>query len=67
MEGFSAEEAKRLRELEKKFPELKDDKSFEAAAVSMANLEPLPVHLRSRVEADAENMIRDESRSDYRI
>lgn len=53
MEGFSAEEARRQRELEKEFPELKDDKSFEAAAISMANLEPLPVHLRSRVEADA--------------
>jgi anti-sigma-K factor RskA len=56
MEGSSAEEAEKLRELEREFPELKDDKSFEAAAISMTNLathEPLPARLRSRVEADA--------------
>jgi hypothetical protein len=48
-----------IRELERLFPELKDDDSFEiaASAVSLTNLdtaEPLPEHLRARVLAEAE-------------
>jgi anti-sigma-K factor RskA len=48
-----------IRELEKLFPELKDDDSFElaASAVSLTNLnaaEPLPAHLRARILAEAD-------------
>lgn len=48
-----------IRELEKLFPELKNDNSFEiaATAVSLTNLdisEPLPAHLQAKILADAE-------------
>lgn len=61
-EGLSAEETIELRELEKEFPELKDDTSFEqtAAAISMANLdtsEPLPASLKAQIAADAANFV----------
>lgn len=57
--GLSDEETKQLRELEKEFPELKNDDSFEAAAASfsIANLdtsEPLPANLQTEILADAD-------------
>ena len=56
--GLSEAEIAELAELEKDFPELNDD-SFElaAATIGMMNLdtsEPLPAHLRTKIEADAE-------------
>ncbi|MGC2238615.1 MAG: anti-sigma factor [Pyrinomonadaceae bacterium] len=56
---LSADEAKELSELEAKFPELKDDNSFEfaAAAFSIANLdasEPMPAALQAKILADAD-------------
>jgi anti-sigma-K factor RskA len=61
-EGLSAEETRELRELEKEFPELKDDTSFEqtAAAIAMTDLdtsESLPAGLRARIAADADNFV----------
>lgn len=61
-EGLSAEETRERHDLEKEFPELKDDRSFEltAAAISMANLdtrEPLPANLRSRIAFDADSFV----------
>jgi anti-sigma-K factor RskA len=62
--GLSEQEAKELKELEREFPELKNElsessQSFEltAAAISMANLnasESLPSHLQTKILADAE-------------
>ena len=57
--GLSAEESEQLRELEKAFPELKDDNSFElaAAAIGLINLktdEPMPSHLRAKILDDAD-------------
>jgi hypothetical protein len=56
--GLSDAELSELAELEKAFPESGDD-SFEltAAAIGMMNLdtsEPLPEHLRTKIESDAE-------------
>jgi anti-sigma-K factor RskA len=69
-EGLSAEETSELRELEKEFPELKDDTSFEltAAAISMANLdtsEPLPASLSARIAADADNFVTSGETEEY--
>jgi hypothetical protein len=52
-------ETAELEELEKLFPELKDDDSFEIAAsrVSLTNLdvsEPMPAHLQAKILADAD-------------
>jgi anti-sigma-K factor RskA len=57
--GLSAEESEQLRELEKAFPELKEDNSFElaAAAIGLINLktdEPMPSHLRAKILDDAD-------------
>ena len=56
---LSEAEATELEELEKLFPELKDDDSFEiaASAVSLTNLnisEPMPAHLQAKILADAD-------------
>jgi Anti-sigma-K factor rskA, C-terminal len=67
-------EARELRELEQKFPELADDNSFElaAASFSIANLdasEPMPVALQSKILADAGKFFAseksNESEEDY--
>lgn len=57
--ALSEQENAELAELEKLFPELKDDDSFEiaATAVSLTNLnisEPMPAHLRTKILADAD-------------
>jgi hypothetical protein len=57
--GLSEAELAELAELEKIFPELKDDDSFEiaASAVSLTNLniaEPMPAHLQAKILADAD-------------
>lgn len=62
---LSAEEAKELSDLEAKFPELKDDNSFEfaAAAFSIANLdtgEQMPAHLEAKILADADKYFASE-------
>jgi anti-sigma-K factor RskA len=69
-EGLSPEETAQLRELEKEFPALKDDQSFEqaAGAISMANLdtsEPLPANLRSRISADADKFFVADEKEEY--
>jgi len=69
-EGLSAEETIELGELEKEFPELKDDTSFEqmAAAISMANLdtsEPLPASLHARIATDAGNFFGSGETEEY--
>ncbi|HRH43212.1 MAG TPA: hypothetical protein PKY82_16390, partial [Pyrinomonadaceae bacterium] len=56
--GLSEEESAELKELEKFYPELKDDNSFEltASAIGLTNLnelEPMPDHLRTKILADA--------------
>ncbi|HLM02551.1 MAG TPA: anti-sigma factor [Pyrinomonadaceae bacterium] len=56
---LSAAEMAQLEELEKLFPELERDDSFEiaASAVSLTNLdvsEPLPAHLQAKILADAD-------------
>lgn len=56
---LSEAETAELAELEKLFPELKSDDSFEiaASAVSLTNLnvsEPLPQHLQAKILADAD-------------
>jgi hypothetical protein len=56
---LSDAEAKELRDLEKQFPEMKDDDSFEfaAASFSIANLdtsEEMPAHLQAKILADAD-------------
>jgi len=56
---LSDAEAKELRDLEKRFPEIKDDDSFElaAASFSIANLdtsEEMPVALQAKILADAD-------------
>ena len=58
--GLNAEEVAELKELERLFPELKGDNSFEltASAISLnslENIEPMPNHLRSKILADADN------------
>jgi hypothetical protein len=66
---LSAEESKELSELEARFPELKDDNSFEfaAAAFSIANLdasEPMPAHLQTKILADADKYFASEKASE---
>ena len=61
--GLSAEEVAELKELERLFPELKGDNSFEltASAIglnSLENIEPMPNHLRSKILADADNFFK---------
>jgi anti-sigma-K factor RskA len=63
---LSAAGAKELRDLEQKFPELKDDDSFElaAASFSIANLdtnEEMPAHLQAKILADADKFFAAES------
>lgn len=58
--GLNEEESNELHLLKKDFPELENDTSFElsAAAINLAGLDTaqeLPVNLRSRILADAEN------------
>lgn len=69
-EGLSAEETIELRELEKEFPGLKDETSFEqtAAAISMANLdtsEPLPASLHARIASDAGSFVGSSDAEEY--
>jgi hypothetical protein len=57
--GLSEEESAELRELEKLYPELKNDNSLEltASAIGLTNLgeiEPMPESLRSKIMADAD-------------
>lgn len=57
---LTAKESEQLKALEKAFPELKDDFSFElaAAAVGLIDLkidEPMPQHLHKKILADADN------------
>lgn len=57
--GLSEEESAELKELEKLYPELKNDNSLEltASAIGLTNLseiEPMPQHLRSKIMADAD-------------
>jgi anti-sigma-K factor RskA len=56
--GLSDEELAELAQLEKNFPELTDDSlELAAATIGMMNLdtsEPMPAHLRTKIEADAE-------------
>jgi hypothetical protein len=63
---LSAAEAKELRDLEQKFPELKGDDSFElaAASFSIANLdagEEMPAHLQAKILADADKFFAAET------
>lgn len=56
--GLNAEESAELKELEKFYPELKNDNSLEltASAIGLTNLdqiEPMPEHLRTKILADA--------------
>lgn len=56
--GLNEEELAELKELEKFYPDLKDDNSFEltASAIGLTNLnelEPMPDHLRTKILADA--------------
>jgi hypothetical protein len=67
---FDLSEAERaeLEELEKLFPELKADDSFEIAAtgVSLTNLdisEPMPAHLQAKILADADKFFAAQERS----
>ncbi|HEX8736217.1 MAG TPA: anti-sigma factor [Pyrinomonadaceae bacterium] len=67
---FDLSEAERaeLEELEKLFPELKADDSFEIAAsgVSLTNLdisEPMPAHLQAKILADADKFFASQERS----
>jgi hypothetical protein len=67
--GLSAEEAKQLSELERQFPELTGDDSFEqtAAAFSMANLddsEPMPDYLQAKILADADKFFQTDNVSE---
>lgn len=56
--GLDENEQNELQELEKLFPELKDDNSLEFAvgAIGLTNLnvEPMPKHLQSKILADAD-------------
>jgi hypothetical protein len=57
---LDASELKQLKELEKEFPEWKDDDSFEfaAAAINLSVInsgEKMPVHLHSKILANAED------------
>lgn len=66
--GLSEEELAELKELEKQYPELKDDKSLEltASAIGLTNLnevEPMPEHLRNKVLTDAQNFFAKEKAS----
>ncbi len=56
--GLSEAELRELTELEKAFPDLADDTSFEAAAAafqlaSLEEIEPVPANLMNRLSADA--------------
>lgn len=56
--GLSEEESAELKELEKLYPELKNDNSLEltASAIGLTNLgeiEPMPQHLQNKILADA--------------
>ena len=58
--GLEANELKELKELEKEFPEWKNDDSFEfaAAAINLTAVDPseeMPAHLRSKILASAED------------
>ncbi len=61
--GLDENEQKELRELEKLFPELKDDNSLEftASAISLTNLqiEPMPQTLQRKILADADAIFAD--------
>jgi anti-sigma-K factor RskA len=57
--GLDATESEQLKELEKAFPEWKDDDSFEfaAAAINLSAIdasEEMPAHLRSKILASAD-------------
>ncbi|MEP6901996.1 MAG: anti-sigma factor [Actinomycetota bacterium] len=56
--GLSEAEFAELRELEKNFPEFRDESlELSAAAIGMMNLdtsEPMPAHLQTKIAADAE-------------
>lgn len=59
LSDLSEAETAEIAELEKLFPELKSDDSFEiaASAVSLTNLdvsEPMPAHLQAKILADAD-------------
>lgn len=63
--GLSEEESVELKELEKQYPELKDDKSLEltASAIGLTNLneiEPMPEHLQNKILGDAQNFFAKE-------
>lgn len=64
--GLSEKEEEKLKKLEKVFPELKEDFSFEltAAAIGLINLttdEPVPPRLRNRILADADSFFAAEN------
>lgn len=65
--GLSEEELAELNELEKLYPQFKDDNSFELAAssINLTNLkvEPMPEHLRSKVLADADVFFAEEEKT----
>ncbi|HEX9961856.1 MAG TPA: hypothetical protein VGB00_13035, partial [Pyrinomonadaceae bacterium] len=62
---LSETELAELAELEKLFPELREEDSFEiaASAVSLTNLdvsEPMPAHLQAKILADADKYFASE-------
>jgi hypothetical protein len=65
--GLDEKERNELRELEKLFPELRNDNSLEltASAIGFSNLpiEPLPDHLREKILAGANNFFAGEKAS----
>jgi hypothetical protein len=65
--GLEEKERNELRELEKLFPELRDDNSLEltASAIGFSNLEfePMPEHLRGKILTDANEFFAAEKSS----
>ncbi len=67
--GLNDEEMLELAELEKAFPELAGDTTFEAAAAafhlaSVDEIEPIPVNLMNRISADAARYFDDVEQSE---
>lgn len=57
--GLSAEQEKELKSLEEKYPDIKNDDSFDLTAgiinlTSVEKVEPMPEHLRERILANAD-------------
>ena len=71
-EGLDREELKQLEQLEKAFPAWKGDESFEvaAAAINLTAVDPgeaMPVHLKSKILADADEIFGSEFQKTFKI